>query len=106
MRAKIQSFFSCASSVGRSGGKQVVSIGEGCRKKGIVIHELLHSLGFWHEQSRPDRDDYVTIIWANVQEKAKMNFSKFTWAKVRNLIAEYDWGKLVHNKAFFLVIAR
>ncbi len=65
----------CWSLIGRVGGKQEISIGTGCEYKGVVIHELMHSLGFWHEQSRPDRDTYVEIVFKNVMEGMD-NFKK------------------------------
>ena len=47
-------------------GKQELSIGENCDRIATVQHEFLHALGFLHEQSRSDRDDYVTIVWDRI----------------------------------------
>ena len=59
--------FSCCSFVGKRGnGPQAISIGKNCDKFGIVVHELGHAVGFWHEHTRPDRDDWVTIIRENI----------------------------------------
>ena len=52
--------------VGRTTGRQVLSLGNGCIQKGIIIHEMMHATGFFHEQSRPDRDDFISIIWPNI----------------------------------------
>lgn len=61
-------FHRCCSYVGRRGnGPQAISIGKNCDKFGIVVHELGHVIGFWHEHTRPDRDNHVTIIRENIQ---------------------------------------
>ena len=58
--------FRCWSYIGRIGGRQKISIGGGCEWDGIVLHEMFHALGRWHEQSRPDRDNHVDIIEENI----------------------------------------
>ena len=57
-------------------GVQLVSLGAGCVQHGVVLHELLHTLGLWHEQSRLDRDRYVRILWENIRTGKEDNFAK------------------------------
>lgn len=61
-------FFSCSSFVGRQGGEQLVSLQrQGCLSLGTIQHEFLHALGFHHEHQRSDRDNYVRIVFENVE---------------------------------------
>lgn len=50
----------------KGNGAQVISIGKNCDKFGHVVHELGHVIGFWHEHTRPDRDQHVKIIKDNI----------------------------------------
>ena len=51
----------------------------GCVYLKVVVHELLHSLGFMHEMNRPDRDDYVSMVWSNIQADGASQFFKDAW---------------------------
>uniref|UniRef100_T1J7X4 Metalloendopeptidase n=1 Tax=Strigamia maritima TaxID=126957 RepID=T1J7X4_STRMM len=96
----------CSSSVGRQGGRQDVSLGNGCVIPGIVVHELMHALGFWHEQSRPDRDKYVSINWSNIPSRLRHNFMKFSHGEVDTLRLPYDIGSVMHYGAYDFAINR
>jgi meprin B len=64
-------YFSCHSAVGRKywlTGPQEVSLGSGCNHMGTIMHEMLHAIGFWHEQSRPDRNRHVEVMWENIDK--------------------------------------
>ncbi|CAK8685137.1 hatching enzyme 1.2-like [Clavelina lepadiformis] len=85
----------CYSYIGRTGGKQQVSIGRGCEWKGVVMHEMLHAMGFWHEHSRPDRDTAVIINMDNVNPKMQFNFKKMAEGLVNSMGSPYDIGSVM-----------
>ncbi|KAH9512215.1 Dorsal-ventral patterning tolloid-like protein 1 [Bulinus truncatus] len=87
----------CCSYVGNQGnGAQPVSIGKNCDKLGIVLHELGHAIGFWHEHTRPDRDKFVEILLDNVQPDKKTNFNAMNDSDVDSLDETYDFESIMH----------
>ena len=61
-----------------------------------MIHELGHTIGLFHEQSRPDRDDFVQILWDNIKAKEKSNFHKYTRAVIATHKVPYDYKSIMH----------
>ncbi|XP_015592931.1 zinc metalloproteinase nas-13 isoform X2 [Cephus cinctus] len=88
----------CWSSVGRIGGPQDVNLQvPGCvTKKGTVIHELMHAIGFLHEQNRYERDDHVIINWNNIQTGRENNFEKASKETTDAFGVGYDYGSVMH----------
>ncbi|XP_026488942.1 zinc metalloproteinase nas-7-like [Vanessa tameamea] len=88
----------CWSSVGRLGGRQEVNLqAPGClSKKGTVLHELLHAVGFMHEQSRPERDNFVKIHYNNIKTGAENNFKKADPKRSNDYGISYDYNSVMH----------
>ncbi|CAH2326741.1 vomeronasal type-2 receptor 26-like [Pelobates cultripes] len=83
----------CSSFIGKVGGGQVVNLAaSGCMSKGTIQHELEHNLGFYHEHSRSDRDDYITIM----TEYISPGIHQFICLSTNNLGLEYDYGSVMH----------
>ena len=84
----------CYSYVGRYAGyTQPISIGTYCGFS-AAVHEIGHALGFFHEQSRPDRDKYVTIHHENIIPGTEINFQKES--NVDSLGVTYDFNSIMH----------
>ena len=67
--AEVLFYGRCYSYVGRLGNGQTLSLSrQGCIYHNTVQHELLHALGFNHEQTRSDRDNHIRVVWENVIE--------------------------------------
>ncbi len=89
----------CSSNVGMIGGRQNIRLGDGC-ERGNVIHEIAHSIGYWHEQSRDDRDSFVTIYLENVISGMEHNFNQHI--NDGQDVGFYDYDSIMHypRKAF------
>lgn len=88
----------CWSSLGRIGGPQVVNLqNPGClQTMGTVIHELMHAVGFYHEQNREERDNHVYIATNNIRPGTENNFDKAPKGTTSGYGVPYDFGSVMH----------
>ncbi|TKR76399.1 hypothetical protein L596_017540 [Steinernema carpocapsae] len=86
----------CFSEVGRTNGVQVLSLDNGCMEYATIIHEMMHVVGFYHEHERWDRDNYIDIIWQNIDRAALDQFGKVDLSKTSYYGQPYDYKSILH----------
>ncbi len=61
-----------------------------------MCHLIGHVLGFFHEQSRPDREDYVKINYALIQPDKIINFQYYPSSVSSTFGFPYDYSSIMH----------
>lgn len=75
---------------------QIINLGPGCVHSDVVMHEMMHALGFHHEHARSDRDDYVAVQYQNIIEGAEANFAKSLVTSFPLRGTHYDYRSVMH----------
>uniref|UniRef100_A0AB38ZEH9 Metalloendopeptidase n=1 Tax=Oncocephalus sp. TaxID=2944721 RepID=A0AB38ZEH9_9HEMI len=68
-------------------------------RSGTIIHEMLHVLGLKHEHARPDRDNYVAIMWKNIKDGHQKNFVKGSDKEFTTFDIPYNYKSVMHYPA-------
>nr|XP_040234261.2 seminal metalloprotease 1-like [Anopheles coluzzii] len=91
----------CYSSVGHRGGAQTLNlepydVDTGCFRLATIVHEFIHAVGFYHQQSASDRDQFVQIVWDNIEDGKEHNFNIYDSDTVTDFSVQYDYGSVMH----------
>jgi len=79
---------------------QTINIGKCAHLLGHIKHEMMHTVGFYHEHSRSDRDEYIEIEWNNIPAEYQAQFTTYRWTVGYG--EKYDYESIMHysSRAF------
>ncbi len=86
-------FFGGFSELGMVGGQQIILLSDW--SNWTMQHEIGHTLGLLHEQSRPDRDQFIDIQWDRIFENYAGNFDISRGAET---YSDYDFMSIMHYR--------
>ena len=66
------------------------------KDRGKIVHEIGHAIGFYHEQQRPDRDDYVEILWDNLIDTREIRSDYEIKTGAHSTGTKYDYKSIMH----------
>jgi hypothetical protein len=89
----------CWSEVGYQRRPQKIGLADAC-STGSVVHEIGHTAGLWHEQSREDRDSHIEIHWENIKPTESVRIQFTPHITDGDDIGQYDFGSIMHYPAF------
>ena len=75
---------------------QSIFIGRCAHLIGHIKHEMMHTMGFYHEHSRSDRDDYINIEWDNISDGREDQFETYRYRLIKKcyiLFSKYSYCK-------------
>lgn len=78
---------------------QPLNLGRGCVSHSVVLHEIGHAIGLWHEQSRPDRDRYIAVHKENIWSSEQHNFNVKRFSDYHG--EPYNFGSIMHYGSKF-----
>ncbi|XP_055337629.1 high choriolytic enzyme 2-like [Paramacrobiotus metropolitanus] len=85
----------CYTHIGRRNGANPIWLSRSCLSEiGIIMHEVLHKLGLFHEHSRPDRSDFVSVHYQNIFPNVSNQFEEYHNMDTHNL--PYDVESIMH----------
>lgn len=93
----------CKANLGWNGGQTNVWMGRRPRRgrrrhcfHGRVVHEIGHSVGFFHEHNRLDRDRFVRINTGNIRPGSERSFEMVDARLVDSRGEPYDYDSIMH----------
>jgi len=69
----------------------------------LILFKILHTLGFYHEHQRPDRDQHIKVNWTEISQKVESQFLKMEQRflnSTASFLTKYDSHSIMHYDSY------